>query len=458
MKKLVAMLLAGAMVFSMAACGSSDDNNSTSNDSTKGTDSQSEANNDAASDGDAEAELGVYWWGSQTRAEQTQQILDMYSEEHPGITFNTMPGQWTDYWTKLSTDAAGQDIPDLVAMDYKYINQFVSNGSLLNLDPYVEDGTLNLDDVDEKIINTGRGGDDNGLYAICSGTNAPTLLYNTSVVEEAGVEISDDMDLDTFMDTCKTIYEKTGVHTRLQYRSETYLQYILRGNGVHLYNDENNGLGCTVEDLEAYFEIFQKGTDEGWLMPQTVFSEIDVNAVEQDPLVYYTSTDNQSWCTLAWSNQATAYTNAAPEGVTLAMTQWSSNDNQKANYIKPSQFWSVSAWSKAPAEAVKVVDYITNSVEANNVLLAEKGIPISTKVAEAITPNLDEVQQQVVTFLNDVVTPNSSDLDPAAPSTAAEMYTRCDELVEAVCFGQTTPADAAQSLYDAANDILAAAE
>ena len=150
MKKLVAMLLAGAMVFSMAACGSNGNNNAS--DGTKGTDSQKEeGNSEAASDGDVEAELGVYWWGSQTRAEQTQQILDMYAEEHPGITFNTMPGQWTDYWTKLSTDAAGQSIPDLVAMDYKYINQFVSNGSLLNLDPYVEDGTLNLDDVDEKI-------------------------------------------------------------------------------------------------------------------------------------------------------------------------------------------------------------------------------------------------------------------------------------------------------------------
>lgn len=455
MKKLVAMLLAGAMVFSMAACGNNGNNDAS--DSTKGTDSQKEeGNGEAASDGDVEAELGVYWWGSQTRAEQTQQILDMYAEEHPGITFNTMPGQWSDYWTKLSTDAAGQSIPDLVAMDYKYINQFVSNGSLLNLDPYVEDGTLNLDDVDEKIINTGRSGEDNGLYAVCSGTNAPTLLYNTGIVEEAGVEITDNMDLDTFMDVCKTIYEKTGVHTRLQYRSETYLQYILRGNGAKLYNDENNGLGCTVDDLEAYFDIFAKGTEEGWLIPQTVFTEIDVNAVEQDPLVYYTSPENQSWCGLVWSNQATAFTNAAPEGVTLALTQWSSKDNKKANYIKPSQFWSVSSWSKTPAEAVKVVDYITNSVDANNVLLAEKGIPISKKVSEAITPNLDKVQQQVATFLNDVVAPNSSDLDPAAPATAAEMFTRCDELVEAVCFGQTTPAEAAQSLFDAGNDILAA--
>ena len=43
MKKLVAMLLAGAMVFSMAACGSNGNNNAS--DGTKGTDSQKEEGN-----------------------------------------------------------------------------------------------------------------------------------------------------------------------------------------------------------------------------------------------------------------------------------------------------------------------------------------------------------------------------------------------------------------------------
>ena len=46
MKKLVAMLLAGAMVFSMAACGSNGNDNAS--DGTKGTDSQKEEGNSEA--------------------------------------------------------------------------------------------------------------------------------------------------------------------------------------------------------------------------------------------------------------------------------------------------------------------------------------------------------------------------------------------------------------------------
>ena len=457
MKKLVAMLLACTLVLSLAACGKAGDGSNAGTDEPKSSAAVGGDETQNGGDEAEEAELSVYWWGSQARAELTQQILDMYHEENPNVTFNTIPGQWSEYWTKLSTDAAGHNVPDLVAMDYKYINQFAETGSLLNLDPYVADGTLNLDDVDSNIVDTGRYAGDGGLYAICSGTNCPTLFYNKELAEEAGVTITDNMKLDEFLDACKTVYEKTGVHTRLQYRSETYLQYILRGMGKHLYNDENNGLGCEVEDLEAYFEIFEKGTEEGWIIPQTVFSEIDVNSTENDPLVYFTSPDNQSWCTLAWSNQATAYNKVAHD-FTIAMTTWAAEDPVKANYIKPSQFWSVSADTKTPVAAVKVVDYITNSVECNNVLLAEKGIPISSVVTEAITPNLDKVQQEVSKFLNEVAFPNSSALDPAAPSTAGEMYTRCDELVEAICFGQMTPADAAAQLMDQATEILSRAE
>lgn len=447
MKKLVALLLAGAMVISMVACGNggNDKNETKAPQQTK-----EDANKGDDNKGDEawEGTLGVRFWGSQTRIDLTMEILDMYKADHPGIDFDVAPVQWDDYWTKLSTEATGNAVPDITAMDYKYINQFSESGSLAALDPYVEDGTLNLDDVEESVINSGRVG--GVLTAVCSGVNCPAVLYDTAVVEAAGVEIKDNMTMDEFFEVCKKIYEETGVYTRLQYRSETFLQFFLRGIGSALYNEENNAFGCTEEELVEYFEVFQKGVDEGWLIPQSVFSEIAPNTVEQDPLVYG---NTRSWCSIAWSNQATAFANANKE-LTLAMTTWPAEDVKLANYIKPSQFWSVSANSVNERESVKVIDYITNSVECNNVLLAEKGIPISTKVAEAIAPNLNETQQAVTKLLNDVVSPNCSEIDPPAPSTAAEMYVVCDQLVEALCYGTKAPADCAKELFEQGNKIL----
>lgn len=73
-------------------------------------------------------EMSVFWWGSQLRNERTQQILDMYAEEHPYITFD---GQFSDdYWTRMATLAAGHTLPDVVQMVYGYLNQYASEGTL----------------------------------------------------------------------------------------------------------------------------------------------------------------------------------------------------------------------------------------------------------------------------------------------------------------------------------------
>ena len=80
-------------------------------------------------------EMSVFWWGSQLRNERTQQILDMYAEEHPYITFD---GQFSDdYWTRMATLAAGHTLPDVVQMVYAYLDQYATEGTLVDLTPYI---------------------------------------------------------------------------------------------------------------------------------------------------------------------------------------------------------------------------------------------------------------------------------------------------------------------------------
>ena len=126
------------------------------------TDLQKEVVKSGSSD---DIKLSVFWWGSQLRNEKTQQILDMYAAEHPGITFD---GQFSaDYWTRLATLSAGHTMPDVVQMDYTYISQYAEKGLLTDLTPYIEDGTIDVSNVSEDILETGRVGD--GIYAICNG-------------------------------------------------------------------------------------------------------------------------------------------------------------------------------------------------------------------------------------------------------------------------------------------------
>ena len=89
-------------------------------------------------------ELTITWWGSQQRAELTQEALSLYEGENPGVTFDGQFLSGADYWNKLATSAAGHTMADVVQMDKAYIKQYVDNGMLVDLQPYVDSGVINL--------------------------------------------------------------------------------------------------------------------------------------------------------------------------------------------------------------------------------------------------------------------------------------------------------------------------
>lgn len=453
-RKTLAMILMAAITTSlMGGCGKTGGQSQTAD--TKDTVApttaeQTDAVKESSKD---DIKMSVFWWGSQLRNEKTQQILDMYAAEHPGITFD---GQFSaDYWTRLATLSAGHTMPDVVQMDYTYISQYAEKGLLTDLTPYIEDGTIDVSNVSEDILETGRVGD--GIYAICNGINAPALLYNKTLLDEAGIQIHDYMTLEEFKDVCRKVYEKTGYKTGLSYGSNTngdFLPYLLRADGKLLYGDGRFAVE-SADDFVEFFSLFEDGIKEGWHVDPSLYVERTRGQAEQDCLVYGSSPETMSWCGFYHSNQLVAMQNSAPEGTDIAMTTFPSNHPEVSNYLKPSQFFSISTDSKHPDEAAALINYITNSVECNNVLLGERGVPISSVVSEAISANQTKDEQEVVHYINDVVTPKSTKINPPAPGNASEVFSLIDSLTEKVLYGELTAEEAAVQLFEQGNEYLA---
>lgn len=458
-KKILSVLLASVMVFGMTGCGNTADTattaESTAESSTTSETTKTSTETVATTEAGSDVALTFAWWGNQTRNERTQAALELYSEQNPGVTFDTQPAAWDDYWAKLSTLAAGNSLPECIQMDYSYLKQYVSNGLLADLTPYVDNGTLDVSNVDAGILESGSV--DGKLYAVCAGVNAPALLYNKTLTDSLGIEIKDNMTLDEFFDICRKVYEETGVKTDLPYgAADNFLPYITRSEGITaLFNDDSLNI-TDASQLERFFEVYETGITEGWLIGADVHAELTSNSVEQSPLVYYSSEATQAWCAFFWSNQLAAMTAAAPEGMELGITTWPSDDPEKSNFLKPGQFFSVSINAgDNEEEAVKVVNYLLNSVDANNILLGERGVPASSVVAEAISPLLDETTQEVTAYINNVVTPNCSAISPAIPDGANEVYDYVDQLVDKVLYGQMTAKEAAEDLFAQGNTIMA---
>ena len=455
MKRKLAMIVAATLcITSLIGCGSVSEADTTAEtQSDDPVQQEVTSQDDAVSTDDAEEKtLSFIWWGNQTRNERTQEILSMYSTEHPEITFDPQFAEWGDYWQKLATASAGHELPDIVQMDYSYLKQYVSNDLLVDLTPYIEDGTIDVSNVDEGILNSSKV--DGGIYAICNGVNVPAHLYNKTLLTENGIEVKDNMTVDDFVAISKEIYEKTGYKTNIAYGTDAYIDYFARAYGETVYEDDK--IGASESTLKDFYGLYETGITEGWLIDPSVFSEVTVGSVEQDPMVYGSSPATMSWCFFAYSNQLSAVQKAAPEGMEIGITTWPSKDPVKSDFLKPSQFFAVTVDSEYPEEAAKVIDYITNSVECNNVLLGERGIPVSSVVAEAIGENMTENDRNIINFINDVVAPNSSTISPPAPTAAAEAYNLNDELVEKVCYGLITAEEAASQFYTEGNAIMAA--
>lgn len=394
----------------------------------------------------------VAWWGNQTRNERTIAALDLFGTEHDGFTYDAQPAAWGDYWAKLAVAASGKELPDVIQMDYSYLNQYVNDGLLVDLAPFVKDGALDLSSVNAGIVNSGSVGE--GIYAVCIGVNAPALLYNKTLLDAAGITVKDNMTMDEFMDLSREVYQKTGVKTNVGYGTAQVLPYIMRGFGKAMFTADGQ-LNITAEDLAYFFGIYETMFKEGWAVTSDVFAETNVGTVEQDPMVYFSTPDTQSWCAFYWSNQMSAsQAVAASKDIELGITTWPSPDPVASNYLKPSQFLSVSRDAKDVALSVAILDFWTNSIPANQILLGERGIPASSVVADGIAPMLDETNQKVIAYINNVVSPNCSDLPAADPAASAELYKVIAEMQEYLLYGQVTAEEAAQQVMDAAASIL----
>lgn len=88
-KRIMSAAMAVLMAGSLAACGGSA---SSTADSTAAESTSTAASTEATAEStDEPVTIRITWWGGQTRHDLTQQVLDLYTSEHPNVTFEAVP-------------------------------------------------------------------------------------------------------------------------------------------------------------------------------------------------------------------------------------------------------------------------------------------------------------------------------------------------------------------------------
>lgn len=405
-----------------------------------------EAPADAQTESETEGEaaggtgsLVMAWWGNQVRNEGTTKALALYTEQ-TGVNVEGQFYQWDDYWNKMATAAAGNDLPDVIQMDFSVLAQYGESGQIIDLTPYIESGAINTENVEDSVLDVGKVGD--ALYGIPAGLSCKGLVYNKTITDSLGIEMKDNMTLDEFVEIAKKVTEETGYRADIMYRAE-YVNMWARAEGIAVSEAKP-----PVDSYEPYVPVFQlleDGIKEGWHITPDV---LDGTATETSSLVYGSDPSTMSWCTLnGGSNLLTAFQTAAPEGTEIAITTLPTNDVKKSNSLGAGSYYSISSDCEDPDAAAALIDWLINSEDCNNILLGERGTPASTTITESLMPQVDSATAAAMNFVSNVIAPNCS---PAftSPDGTSELNETLSKIQEAIGYGEMTAEEGAKEYYD----------
>ena len=458
MKKLLAILAATGMVISLVGCGNGGNASDGAPDNS-GAAGQAETGQteDGQTGGtDEPITLRMAWWGSQTRHDITVEVIEMYEKEHPNIDIEYEFFSFDDYFTKLKTLVASDQVWDIfqlggnfpMYMDKIYpLNDFISSGVV---------DVSKIGDANLKITQDTEG----NQLGLSNGLNAYGIAYDVDMFNDAGIPLPETgWTWDDYAAAARAIHDKTGHFGTSGFTSSEFIAgcstYIAQYGEVGQYGFFNLALdGMGFEDasmLEPYIQMRADLIKEG--ASPDAGAEAEITNIENDFLV--TGEAGMTW--VAVNQFPTIYDICKEEGRTLGLAPLPriKEDGPSGIVTQSSQMLCVSQDSAYKEEAAAFISWFQNSVECNNVLQGERGIPVNSDVRTALKANATEGQQIMYDYVDLISTYEvPAEINVLSPDGQDQVVDSYRNYIQQVVFGDITAQEAAEKTYQDAQAIF----
>ena len=432
LRRLMALTTAVVMAASLTACGGQKAETNTQ---------MADSGKESAASGE-QITLRMAWWGSQTRHDATNKVIEMYEEQNPNVHIEAEFYDFDSYFTKLDTLVAADDVWDIFQMGGnfpKYIN------SIEPMDSYIEAGTIDVSDTTENFLATTRDNDGTQV-GISIGTNTYGIAYDPAMFAEAGLaEPSDNWTWDEWKADCLAITEKLGIYGSS--KMDNFIAGVTQRASQaekdgNFFKKTNDGLEFTdTATFASYMQMIKDLTDAGSYPDAGAIKEI--KDIEGDYLV--TEDAAMTWVS---SNQIASIVNAAGREIKIAPVPRITKDGSYGMGVQSSQQLCMAKSSKNKEEAAKFINYFVNDIEANKVLNGERGVPIMSKVRDVVMEQADDSSKMIYDFVDKIGNFPKEDCNVISPDPKTEIEDQYKLLIEKVQYGDVTPEDAAKQLVE----------
>ena len=264
MKRITVLLLALAMVLSLAACGGSG----------------SSGGSGSGGSGGSSNTLTINIWDANQQA-GLQQIADEWSKTS-GVSAKIEVVDWGNYWTLLEAGASGGEMPDVFWMHSNTVQMYMENDLLLKLNDYIaNDPAIDLSNYYEGIVNLYTRSDGN-VYALPKDHDTCALLYNKAIFDQYGVAYpTDDWTWDNMYDAAKAIMDGSngdvyGMAMNVSNNQDSWYNLVY-DYGACIINDTHDGTTIGSAEGKAAMEMVRKLLTAG--APQSVVAETGTDSL-----------------------------------------------------------------------------------------------------------------------------------------------------------------------------------
>ena len=140
----------------------------------------------SADSGKVQGAIRLSYWGSGQRVELTNGVSNLFTKANPGVTVTPEYTDFASYWNKLNVQATSGNMACVAQMQGRQLNDYATKGILLDLEPLVKSGKIDVSQIPKNVLDTGRG-TDGKLYEIPYGAAYDSIMINQTLAKQAGV-------------------------------------------------------------------------------------------------------------------------------------------------------------------------------------------------------------------------------------------------------------------------------
>ncbi|WP_346262209.1 extracellular solute-binding protein [Plantactinospora sp. ZYX-F-223] len=392
-------------------------------------------------------QLNMVWWGDVQRAEKTQAALNVFQSKNPGVTVKIEYQDSGPYKDKLATRFAAGDPPDVMAMRMDSLREYADRGALLDLGQHAS--AVDLSGLSESARTLATVGDK--TYGVPAGLNAIGFVVNKTLTDKYGVTIPDGNtwswdDLSTFAQAITKASGKKVYGTHFDHATLANLIMFTRQQGEDFYTADG-ALGASEATVAAWFDLGNQLRAVGGFPPAGFIEDVGSSAAQS----YLAKRSIASQ--IIPTNNFLSYNEAAGGELVLLRMPGETQGKRRGQSVDCPHLWSIAAASKHKDEALKLLNFLVNDIEASKATGTTRGVPPNSKIAEELKPTLkpeDRVATEYLAGLQKESLPRSYTYPPGS----SKIQSSLESLATEVEFKRQTPQQAAKAFIDAGRKAL----